>query len=162
MCVSGLLRVNPPSKAYADRRSAQAQKTRLRQWRVPPVLPGVRPGGGKQPYLIQMRDGAPFSFAGLWERWKKGKTPIETFTIITGEPNSLTSQIHDRMPVILDPVDYGAWLTASNPSIPQAMLQPFPAQLMAAFPISTKVNSVKNDTPDVIEPLRADAQSSLF
>ena len=65
------------------------------------------------------------------------------------------------MPVILDPADYDAWLTATDMSIPQALLQPFPAQLMEAFPISTKVNSVKNDTSDVIEPLRSGAQSRL-
>src|SRR5262249_53979025 len=80
------------------------------------------PGGRKQPYLIQMRGGSPFSFAGLWERWKKGETPIETFTIITGEPNSLAAELHDRMPVILDPDDYDTWLRASDTSIPQALL----------------------------------------
>jgi putative SOS response-associated peptidase YedK len=116
--------------------------------------------GRKKPYLIQMRDGAPFSFARLWERWAKGADPIETFTIITSEPNSLTTDLHDRMPVILDVADYNSWLTARNPVIPRAMLQPFPAQLMTAFPISTKVNSVKNDTPDVIEPLSFGTQSS--
>jgi len=60
--------------------------------------------------------------------------------------------LHDRMPVILDPSDYDAWLTASDTEIPQAMLQPFPAQLMIGYPVSNKVNSVKNDTPDLIEP----------
>jgi putative SOS response-associated peptidase YedK len=71
-------------------------------------------GGGKQPYLIQMRDGTPFSFAGLWDRWNKGEAPIESFTIITGEPNSLVADLHDRMPVILDPADYDAWPTGSS------------------------------------------------
>lgn len=58
------------------------------------------------------------------------------------------------MPVILEPDDRDAWLTAKDPAFPQAILQPFPAQLMAAYPISTRVNSLKNDTPDIIEPLR--------
>jgi putative SOS response-associated peptidase YedK len=93
-------------------------------------------GGSKQPYLIQMRDGAPFSFAGLWDRWSKGEAPIESFTIITGEPNSLVADLHDRMPVILDPADYDAWLTGSDPAALQRILQPFPAQLITAFPIS--------------------------
>jgi putative SOS response-associated peptidase YedK len=68
------------------------------------------------------------------------------------------------MPVILDPDDYEAWLTANDPQALQKLLQPFPAQLMMAYPISTKVNSVKNDTPDVIEPLAAGTQlsASLF
>ena len=106
----------------------------------------------KQPYLIGMRDGAPFSFAGLWERWDKGEAPIETFTI-TGEPNSLVADIHNRMPVILDPDDYDAWLTAADTAIPQAMLQPFPAQLMQAYPVSKRVNSPKNDDADLMAPL---------
>ena len=68
------------------------------------------------------------------------------------------------MPVILDPADYYTWLTAADTAIPQAMLQPFPAQLMTAYPVSTKVNSVKNDTPDIIEPLRSGTEpsASLF
>jgi len=109
--------------------------------------------GSKQPYLIQMRDGAPFSFAGLWERWDKAEAPVETFTIITGEPNSLVAELHDRMPVILDPDDYEAWLAAADTAIPQAMLQPFPAQLMTAFPVSKRVNSPKNDDPDIMTPM---------
>jgi len=109
--------------------------------------------GSKQPYLIGVRDGSPFSFAGLWERWDKGEAPVETFTIITGEPNSLVADLHNRMPVILDPDDYDAWLMAADTAIPQALLQPFPAQLMQAYPVSKRVNSPKNDTPDMIARL---------
>ena len=101
--------------------------------------------GGKQPHLIEMRDGSPFSFAGLCERWDKAEPPIETFTIITGEPSSLVAGMHNRMPVILDPHDYDAWLTAAGTAIPQALLQPFPAQLMWAYPVSKRINSPKND-----------------
>jgi len=111
--------------------------------------------GNKQPYLIGMRNGAPFSFASLWERWDKGEAPVETFTIITGEPNSLAAEIHNRMPVILDPDDYDAWLMAADTAIPQAMLQPFPAQLMTAYPVSRRVNSPKNDDADLIAPIAA-------
>ena len=108
---------------------------------------------GKQPYYIGMRDGAPFAFAGLWERWDKGESPIETFTIITGEPNSLLAEIHNRMPAILDPNDYDAWLSAADTAIPQALLQPFPAQLMTAHPVSKRVNTPKNDDAALIEPV---------
>jgi putative SOS response-associated peptidase YedK len=113
------------------------------------------PDGTKQPYHIGLRDGAPFAFAGLWERWTRGPAPIESFTIITGPPNSLVAELHDRMPVILEPEHYDAWLTATDTAALQTMLRPFPAQLMAAYPVSTKVNSVKNDTPDVVEPITA-------
>jgi putative SOS response-associated peptidase YedK len=119
--------------------------------------------GGRQPYHVGLRDGAPFAFAGLWERWNRGAVPIESFTIITGEPNSLVADLHDRMPAILDPEDYDAWLTATDTAIAAAMLQqPFPAQLMAAYPVSTKVNSVKNDTPDLIEPIALDSDDRLI
>lgn len=91
--------------------------------------------------------------AGLWERWKKGQEPIETFTIITGAPNSLTAELHDCMPVILEPDHWDTWLAARDMVATQAMLQPFPAQLMAAYPVSPKVGNVKNDTPDLIEPM---------
>ena len=59
------------------------------------------------------------------------------------------------MSVILEPDHYEDWLTSTDPAALQTMLQPFPAQLMAAYPVSTKVNSVKNDTPDVVEPVAA-------
>src|SRR6185295_18060402 len=105
--------------------------------------------GNKQPYLIGMRDGVPFSFAGLWERWEKGEAPIETCTIITGEPNSLVAELHNRMPVILEPEDYDAWLAAADTAIPQAMLRPFPSQLMTAFQVSKRVNSPTNDDTEL-------------
>ncbi len=108
--------------------------------------------GGKQPYFIGMRDGSSFAFAGLWERWDKGEAPVETFTIITGEPNSLVAELYNRMPVILDPNDYDAWLTAADTAIPQALLQPFPSQLMTAYPVSKRVNNVKNDDAALPEP----------
>jgi putative SOS response-associated peptidase YedK len=65
------------------------------------------------------------------------------------------------MPVILDTTDYDTWLTADDQAIIQQLLQPFPAQLMAAYPISNKVNSVKNDTPDVMEPISSGTQPTL-
>jgi len=107
----------------------------------------------QQPYLIQIRDGAPFSFAGLWERWEKGEAPVETFTIITGEPNSLVADLHNRMPVILDPDDYDAWLTARDISIPQALLHQLRRERLQVYPVSKRVNSVKNDDADLIAPI---------
>jgi len=74
-------------------------------------------------------------------------------TVITGQPNSLTAELHDRMPVILEPDHWDTWLAARDMVAMQAMLQPFPAQLMRAYPVSLKVGNVKNDTPDLIEPL---------
>lgn len=108
--------------------------------------------GDKQPYFIGLRDGAPFAFAGLWERWDKGEAPVETFTIITGEPNSLVAPLHNRMPVILEPDHYEPWLAAADPAIPQALLQPFPAQLMTAYRVGKRVNNARNDDAAMMEP----------
>lgn len=109
--------------------------------------------GDRQPYFLGLRDGTPLAFAGLWERWKHGDAPIDSFTIVTGEPNSLVAEIHDRMPVILDPSDYDAWLASRDSAVLHRLLQPFPSQLMTAYAVSKRVNNVKNDDPAVMEPL---------
>jgi len=119
------------------------------------------PGGGKQPYRITMADGAPFAFAGLWERWSKGPEPLETFTIITTTANSLVAPIHDRMPVIIDAADHDAWLEARDTAIPMALLRPYPAERMTAYPVSTRVNSPRNDDASVIERATADAAEAV-
>lgn len=107
--------------------------------------------GGKQPYRIAMGNGAPFAFAGLWERWNGEAEPLETFTIVTGEPNELVAPIHGRMPIILDPADYDTWLGSSDIAAAQALLKPFPAHRMAAYPVSSRVSSPRNDDPSLID-----------
>ena len=107
--------------------------------------------GGKQPYLIGFKDGRPFSFAGLWESWKdqaSGET-IETYTIITGEPNAIATKVHNRMPVIIDPPDFGRWLATAE--APAQLLRTHPATGMVAYPVSKAVNSPKNDRPELLE-----------
>jgi hypothetical protein len=68
--------------------------------------------GRKQPYYIRRREGKPFAFAGLWDRWNKGEQPLESCTILTTDANELMRPLHDRMPVILDPADFDRWLAA--------------------------------------------------
>lgn len=117
-------------------------------------------GKHKQPFNIGMADDEPFAFAGLWENWRDPAAPpdaepLRTFTIITGAPNELVAPIHDRMPVILPREKYAAWLSLNTPPDERAaMLTPFPAERMKAFPISPRVGSPKNDDPAIIEPLR--------
>lgn len=110
-----------------------------------------RAGGAKQPYRITMANGSPFAFAGLWERWTAGEEALETVTIITTGANKLLAAIHDRMPVIIDPADQAAWLEARDTAIPLALLQPYPAERMSAYPVSARVNSPRNDDPSLIE-----------
>lgn len=112
-------------------------------------------GTGKQPFLICHKDDSPLSLAGLWERWDKGPEPVETFTIITTSPNELVAPIHNRMPVILAPEDFDAWLEPKESPIAHELVRPYPADKLQVVPISTRVNSPKNDDPAVIEPIGA-------
>ncbi|MDB5290279.1 MAG: response-associated peptidase [Phycisphaerales bacterium] len=108
----------------------------------------------KQPYFIRRKDDGLFMFAGLWERWKPDDDaePIDTFTLITTTPNELMSPIHNRMPVILGPADYGKWLDRdAGAEEAMKLLRPYPAEEMEAWPISARVNRVGNDGPELLE-----------
>jgi putative SOS response-associated peptidase YedK len=104
-------------------------------------------GKARLPSLYEVDGGKPFAFAGLWESWRE----LESCTILTTGPNELASQLHDRMPVILDPEDYDAWLAGE-----QIPLVPFPADRMSARPVSTFVNNARNEGRECIAPLASD------
>jgi len=115
-----------------------------------------REGSRKQPYYIRLQNGEPFAFAGLWDRWQPAKgDPLETCTILTTTPNEVAQGIHDRMPIILPASAYGLWLDPMVRDVEtlQALLAPYPATEMIAFPVSTRVNSPANDTPECIAPM---------
>ncbi|TAL10405.1 MAG: SOS response-associated peptidase, partial [Nitrospirae bacterium] len=107
-----------------------------------------RMGQRKQPYYIRLRDGRPFAFAGLWERWAgPDGTLVDSCAILTTEPNASLKSIHDRMPVILAPPDYDQWL---DPAVRQAqllqpLLRPYPPEDMTACAISFRVNDPAHD-----------------
>ena len=107
----------------------------------------------KQPWLIRLASGRVFAFAGLWEPPAAGGT-TPTCTILTTEPNDLARPIHDRMPVILDPVDYALWLdpAVTVPAEVRPLLKSFPAGLMTAFPVTTAVNNPAFDDPACLLP----------
>jgi putative SOS response-associated peptidase YedK len=109
-------------------------------------------GGPKQPLLIRRRDGEPFAFAGLWEHWRGPEGEVETCTILTTEANAALAPIHDRMPVILDPASYDRWLDPAQPRA-EELLQPCPDEWLEAFPVSTRVNNVRNDVVELIAPM---------
>ena len=115
-----------------------------------------RRGTAKQPYFIHLRDDRPFAFAGLWESWEaSGEGPLETCTILTTEPNALVSPLHDRMPVILPPEAYDAWLDPANEDVGRlaTLLRAYPAEAMAAYPVGAYVNSPTHDGAKCIEPV---------
>lgn len=121
----------------------------------------------KLPHYFCMADRQPFAFAGLWERWRGPKDspladPVESFTIITTEPNELLSPLHDRMPAILWADDYDMWLDRDldRTEVLAKLLGPYPAEEMDTHRVSTIVNSPQNDIPDCIQPLAGHDSSS--
>lgn len=109
--------------------------------------------GKKYPFLFRLKTKTLFGFAGIWQEDIKTKQPA--FAIITTEPNQLVGKIHDRMPAILPPHKEKVWLAqTTNPAQLLALLNPYPAHLMEAYPVSIAVNFAKNDFPDIIKPVK--------
>lgn len=121
-------------------------------------------GGGKQPssrqpYAIGLADGAPMALAGLWERWRDPEdgATLRSFTVITGPPNELVAPIHNRMPVILPHQTWRRWLGEDRAETDglQALLRPYPAEAMRAYPVATRVGNVRNNDPELLTPVAA-------
>ena len=99
-----------------------------------------------------MQDESPFVLAGLWEGWKRPGSEdwLRTCTIITCESNEFMATIHNRMPIILPEGVHEAWLSGEAG---KEVLAPFPADRMKAWPISTRVNTPRNDDSAIIDPV---------
>ncbi len=109
----------------------------------------------RRPYAIALRSGEPCAMAGLWESWKpKEGAPLESFTILTTDPNELMEPIHNRMPAILAARDYPRWLDAGDPARPPVdLLRPFPAEKMRVWPVSERVGNVRNNDSQLLEQI---------
>jgi putative SOS response-associated peptidase YedK len=123
-------------------------------------------GGIKIPMRITLGE-KPFAFAGLWERWQKGDAPpLYTCSILTTSPADSIASIHDRMPVILSPDQYDAWLDHdSEAETLKSLLQPYAGDDLQAYVVSNLVNKVDNDGPECITPAeapRVTEQTTLF
>jgi putative SOS response-associated peptidase YedK len=107
-----------------------------------------------QPYYFQMKDGAPFVFAGVWDRWKTDGNTINSCAIITTTANELLATIHHRMPVIMPPETHNLWLNEESRAADlKELLVPFPASEMRSQAVSRDVNDVKNDGEQLLEPV---------
>ena len=117
-------------------------------------------GSGKQPYFLTLADGSPLSFAALWERWDPGGGPLETFTIITTPASPELEDIHHRQPAIIEPRWFSEWLDtlAPLPALLEVVRQPYDGPFERR-PVSSRVNRVRNDDPDILLPL---PESGLF
>jgi putative SOS response-associated peptidase YedK len=119
-----------------------------------------RAGKTKQPYCFDVNGSQLFAFAGLSERWKAPSGDwIETCTILTITPNTVTSAVHDRMPVILNASDYDLWLDPGLKDTADAleMLKTYDALQMSAYLVSSRVNQVQNDDADCSKPVEREA-----
>jgi putative SOS response-associated peptidase YedK len=132
-------------------------------------------GAEKTPYRVAFGDDRPFAMAGLYERWEPPEPettqtglgafggggdeepesddgPVETFTVVTTEPNEVVADLHHRMAVILEPDEEETWLRG-DPDAAADLLDPYPATDLTANPVSTRVNSPAVDAPELIEPV---------
>jgi putative SOS response-associated peptidase YedK len=151
------LLINARAEGIADKPSFRAAMLRRRclipadgfyEWQKTPR--------GKRPFYIHRRGGGPMAFAGLWETWSdRDGGEIDTALIVVCPANAMLAPIHDRMPVIVPPEKFDAWLDADKTDVPAAvaLLQPAPEYLLEAYEISTRVNKAENEGAELIEPV---------
>jgi putative SOS response-associated peptidase YedK len=130
------------------------------EWQAP-----VPPAKRKIPHFIGLASGEPFAMAGLWSLWQPkgelGAAPLHSCTIITTAANDGLRAIHERMPVILPRDAEARWLDPAldgDVDALRALLVPVGPEALRAYPISTRVNAVRNDDPSLLEPSDADPQ----
>jgi putative SOS response-associated peptidase YedK len=158
--------INARSETLAEKGAFKALFARNRciipadgfyEWKAVDVEGQAKPT--KQPYFIHSVSGEPLAFAGLWATWgdptveQPGK--LHSATIITTAANDTMAPVHDRMPVLLAASDWAAWLDPQNRDIDclASLLVPAPNDLLTMYPVSTDVNSVRNNGPHLLQPL---------
>ncbi len=116
----------------------------------------------KRPYHITDPDGAPLAFAGIWASWRDpgepDHSPLFSAAIVTTDARGEMANLHHRMPLILPSTLWADWLTASEDDAPHLLdtVQALPPPRLTATPISDRVNSVRNDGPELLEPATVD------
>ena len=163
--------INARAETLREKRSfADAYESRRCLVPADGMYEWVAEDGGKQPYRVALPDDDLFAMAGLYERWEPPQRQtglgefgasgsddggqdevIETFTIVTTEPNDTVSDLHHRMAVILDPDEEAEWLTGTTDAVAD-LLGPYGGP-MRTYPVSTAVNDPSNDSPAIIDPV---------
>ena len=106
---------------------------------------------GKTPFAVARVDGDPVVFAGIWEVWRSANgEELQTFSTITTDANQLLAVIQDRMPVIIEKVDWPVWLGETEGDV-AALMRPAPENALRIWPVDKRVGNVKNDGPDLLE-----------
>jgi len=165
---SGAARMINARSETAGTKPAFRDALKLRRCLVPAdgFYEWQRRGAAKQPFCFEVGDGGLFAFAGLWERWRDPSGQwVKSCSILTTTPNTVTSAIHDRMPVILRKDDYDVWLDPGMQDVAaiSEMLMPYDARLMRCYPVSTRINHVANDDEECSRQIEvAEGQAPLF
>jgi len=162
--------INARAETLSEKRSfADAYESRRCLVPADGFYEWVETSDGKQPYRVALPDDDLFAMAGLYERWEPPQRQtglgefgasggdsggeddiVESFTIVTTEPNEAVADLHHRMAVILDPDEESTWLQGSTDDV-SALLDPYDGP-MQTYPVSSAVNSPANDSPELIEP----------
>jgi putative SOS response-associated peptidase YedK len=120
-------------------------------------------GGRKQPWFLTARDRRPLAMAGLYEVWAAPDGERRwTCTIITTSAPDELGEIHDRTPLLVSPADWARWLDPEVPDPGQALLVPGVPGVLDAWPVSPAVGNVKNNGPELVEPLAEPERQQLF
>lgn len=121
-------------------------------------------GSSKQPWNVCRSDGRPLALAGLWESWQSPEgSVLDSCTVITTTANAFMSEIHDRMPVILEPSTWNLWMTPDEVDLPlvlQDLLIPCPDDYLMKYAVDPLVGNIRNESPDCIR--RIDRPATLF
>jgi putative SOS response-associated peptidase YedK len=149
-----------------EEKPAFSESFRLRRCLIPAngFFEWKRFGREKQPFYFQSRTESVLMFAGIWDTWRTRERFVTACAIITTAANDLVGELHNRMPAILSPELYDAWLDPRTTRVELLkMLAPFPASLMKTYPVSSSVNSTQNDSADLVTRVETEVvQPSLF
>jgi len=121
-----------------------------------------KPKAPTQPWAVALKDDRLFSFGGIWDWWKDHATgqTLESFSIVTVEPNEVLEPFHNRCPLLIEPTNYDRWLTPyvkEDPStVPLELVRTYPSEGMKAW----RVNPLKGNGPDLLEPLKPPTEPS--
>ena len=156
----GVKTINARAETVAER---PAYRDAFARRRCLIVADGFYEWSAGTPHWITRADGAPFAFAGLWASWRpRGEDdvePLRTCAIVTTAAAGPVRDLHDRMPVILDPAGEGRWMDPATPADELHALLAESRQPLQARPVSRNVNDARHDAPDCLDPPE---QASLF
>jgi putative SOS response-associated peptidase YedK len=149
-CINARVETVAAKPAFRDayrRRRCLIPVTAFYEWKGAP--------GSKQPYAIAAAQDDVLTLAGLWERWRspEGET-IETCAVVTGPPNTVMAELHNRMPVILGEADWPVWLGEHEGDV-AGLMRPCPDEWLRVWPVSKAVNSVRNKGAELLDEVAA-------